>query len=147
MAYNNPTPVAIAVVRVRRRDGSLALLGIVRVKNPDDGHALPGGYVDEMETFEEAVVREFREEVGINTHPSQWRLMGSKMSAKNQVLVFCEFSGEISEERLDDFVPNDEAKAVLFLSKGCELCFPNHQLVAREYLETATAPYSLYTEA
>lgn len=29
MAYNNPTPVAIAVARVRRRDGSLALLGLV----------------------------------------------------------------------------------------------------------------------
>lgn len=138
MAYNNPVPAAIAVVRVRRTDGSLALLGIVRKLAPVAGLALPGGYIDEMETARQAVARELWEETRFITEAKQWRLLDDGISVQNRLLLFCEFAYEIPEHALAGFVPTKEASAVFCLTAQSELCFPNHLRVARAYLATTT---------
>jgi ADP-ribose pyrophosphatase YjhB (NUDIX family) len=134
MSYNNPVPAALAVVRVRRTDGSLALLGIVRKLTPAGGTAFPGGYVDELETARGAAARELWEETRLVTNASQWRLLDDRISAQNRLLIFCEFMFEIPEELLANFVPTKEASAVLCLTLDSEICFPNHAAVARAYL-------------
>lgn len=138
MAYNNPTPVAVAVVRIRRHDDSLALLGIVRKLAPVDGKALPGGYVDEMETAREAAARELREETRLITSANQWRLVQDAVSPQNRLLLFCEFLFEIPEVALEGFVPTKEASAVFCITAESELCFSLHQDAARGYLAFAT---------
>lgn len=139
LTYNNPLPAALAVVRVRRTDGSLALLGIVRKRTPTGGTALPGGYVDEMETAKVAAARELWEEARLVTDATQWRLLDDRISAQNRLLIFCEFMFEIPEDLLAEFVPTAEVSAVLCLTLDSEICFPNHEAVARAYLAQTTA--------
>jgi len=68
IGYKNPFPAAdIAAIR----DGKVLL--ILR-KNPPEGWALPGGFIDYGESAEAAAVRELREETGMEA--SSLRLVG-----------------------------------------------------------------------
>lgn len=141
MTYNNPTPVAVALVRIRRADRSLALLGVVRAHAPGiGGLAFPGGYVDEMETIEQAATRELVEETGLHTDPSEWRLLRSMTTPQNRVLVFCELRRELPESVLGTLLVNEEVSGFACLDESSELVFPTHQGVLRAYLERESAP-------
>ena len=60
--HKNP---ALTVDAIAIKDGQIIL---IRRKNPpfQGSYALPGGFVDYGETVENAVVREFKEETGLN---------------------------------------------------------------------------------
>jgi 8-oxo-dGTP diphosphatase len=58
--YRNPMPTVDVIIE--SQDGVL----LINRKNPPYGWALPGGFVDYGETVEEAIVRETREEVGLD---------------------------------------------------------------------------------
>ncbi|WP_456044155.1 NUDIX domain-containing protein, partial [Streptomyces tendae] len=66
VAYRNPLPVAVALQPVYDTQGT-ALVVITRTVAPAlGGVALPGGYVDDREDWRQAVVRELKEETGID---------------------------------------------------------------------------------
>ncbi|MFD8353011.1 NUDIX domain-containing protein, partial [Streptomyces coelicoflavus] len=66
VAYRNPLPVAVALQPVYDTQGT-ALVVITRTVAPARGGvALPGGYVDDREDWRQAVVRELKEETGID---------------------------------------------------------------------------------
>lgn len=60
MTYRNPTPTVDIIIY---KDGKILL---IKRKNPPHGWALPGGFVDEGETVEQAAVREAKEETGLD---------------------------------------------------------------------------------
>lgn len=65
--YRNPTPTVDVIINKNSRypaEGKLILL--ISRKNAPLGWALPGGFVDEGESFEHAAVREAKEEVSLD---------------------------------------------------------------------------------
>lgn len=58
--HSNPIPTVDIIIELK---GGIVL---VRRKNPPEGWALPGGFVDYGETLETAAVREAKEETDLN---------------------------------------------------------------------------------
>ena len=58
--YRNPTPTVDIIIEAA---GGIVL---IERKNPPSGWALPGGFVDYGESFEDAAVREAKEETGLD---------------------------------------------------------------------------------
>jgi len=133
MSYNNPTPVAVNVVAVVKDDGSFGLLGVERNIEPHiGGLAFAGGFVNEMETIEQAAAREFKEEVGIDSDASAWAMKRSAISPNNRVLIFCAYNDILSEADVAKMVPNEEVRRFVILDEDSKLCFSLHQEVLDE---------------
>jgi ADP-ribose pyrophosphatase YjhB (NUDIX family) len=134
VSYRNPIPVAVVLVPVD--DG---LLHVRRAVGPTAGRlALPGGYVNAGETWEQAATRELFEETGIAIDPRgihPFRVV----SAPDDTLLVFGLTAAIPGATLPPFVPNDEVSEYVVLRTPEELAFPIHTRVAREYFDARTS--------
>ena len=99
-AYNNPTPVAIAIVPVKiimtyqlkTCNVAMKLMQVLYVRRniqPKQGSlALPGGFVNTSERIETAGVRELFEETGLIVREEDFKLLASEITHNNRVMVF-----------------------------------------------------------
>ncbi|MFH0916156.1 MAG: NUDIX domain-containing protein [bacterium] len=127
VAYHNPLPVAAAVVLNDRRE----VLLVRRRNEPHSGQwCLPTGFAELDETIEEAVLRELREEAGIEG----WvhRLLTARSLADDYYgdLLFVCFEVEKSG---GDETPGDDAETIAYhsLSKLPPLAFDAHTEAVR----------------
>jgi ADP-ribose pyrophosphatase YjhB (NUDIX family) len=131
--YQNPTPVAAALVPISTNDG-IRLLSIVRNIHPKKGEVgLPGGYVDKFETFEQASARETFEETGLKLKPENFSLMVSKNTPTNNTLVFCTSNQIVKASDLDLDFKNEETQKIVLASQEQEYCFSTHNEVSKMF--------------
>src|SRR5205823_3527884 len=87
--FRNPIPVAVGLVPFKKNN-SLGILLVKRAIQPKIGElCLPGGFVDYLETWQEAISREIREETSIITDPQEFKLVGAHSTPDNsRILIF-----------------------------------------------------------
>lgn len=127
--YANPTPVVVVIVPVEKQ----GILLIRRATSEGYGKlALPGGYMDLGESWQEGAARELREETGINiSHDlvSFFHLDSSEDG--HHVLIFCTVPSillsQIPEQPIDQ-----EVSEYLVTNTPLELAFSTHtEVLAR----------------
>jgi len=143
-SYKNPIPIVVSMVGVCV-DNKMGILIQQRNINPEKGKwALPSGYINHGESWEEAAVRENQEEMGLVSTVEDYHLFGTRKPASGNMLVFCTSSLLFPEDPLietgvvlrmiEDFVPNDEVSAIGIWYGDTELAFPTHNECAQLYL-------------
>jgi 8-oxo-dGTP diphosphatase len=139
--YENPTPIAVAVIPVRARDPKdgvvkTGLLVGERGIEPKKGQlALPGGFM-EYEDWKDALRREVFEETGISLSPDDAVEVVRVESAEEgrRVLIFGKVP-ELSEESLSSFAPNHECPRIKVIFEPEPLAFESHSHVALKFFE------------
>jgi ADP-ribose pyrophosphatase YjhB (NUDIX family) len=131
MSFINPLPCTVALIPVG--------FGLVLVRRGIEPHigglALPGGYLDVGEEWEEGAAREIKEEVGLNIKPSDIKLHHLAIAHTTQnLLIFCT-TRDVSEEELSEsFKVNEETLEIVVAREPIELCFPTHTKALSAYL-------------
>ncbi|MFD5634228.1 NUDIX domain-containing protein [Streptomyces sp. NPDC127077] len=134
VAYRNPLPVAVALQPVYDDRGA-ALVVITRTIAPARGGvALPGGFIDHREDWRQAVVRELKEETGIDAASREVRLADAMSSPAGHLLLFGLLPERPAAE-LPRSAATDETEGWHLLRRSAELAFPLHTLAARAWFE------------
>ncbi len=126
--YQNPIPVAVVLVPVGE-----GLVVIRRNIEPRKGTlTLPGGYIDLGETWQEAGIREVREETGIDLSGGELAPYEVMNGFDGTLVVF----GLAVRQPLEVLLPfsSKETQEVVLIDRPIELGFPMHtQVVARYF--------------
>ena len=128
VSYLNPIPVAVVLLPV---DGGL--LVVRRDFGWTKGRlALPGGFVNTGETWQQAGARELFEETGIRIDPEELELFRVVSAPDDTMLVFA-LARPVTATELPAFVPNEEVSECTVCEGPTDLAFPIHTHVAGEY--------------
>lgn len=136
--YKNPIPVVVVMLPTVGWSlygaPKIGLLIEQRDIEPKRGQwALPGGYIDFGETWQQAASRELEEEIGIEIPPEHFVLWDVQTAANGNVLIFCSSEMHLKYENLI-FVPNREVSAIANMTELQELAFPTHTEEATKFL-------------
>ncbi|WP_138904707.1 NUDIX domain-containing protein [Streptomyces albidochromogenes] len=145
-AYRNPLPVAVALLPVKDAQGGRDAAGggglvvITRAIEPQlGGTALPGGFIDHGERWQEAVVRELREETGIEAAANDVRLADALSSPAGHLLLFGLLPARAAAD-LPPSAPTDETTGWHVLRAPADLAFPLHTEAVRQWFSGSYGP-------
>lgn len=136
--WANPIPVSVPIVPVTC-GGRTGMLVVRRAIEPQKGRlAIPGGFVEDHETWAEGGAREIREEAGVAIDHAAltpfW--FTSTAPRPNRILLFS-VASPLEEAALGPYVPNAEAseRGLVFGPGGLEgvFAFPLHAEAARRF--------------
>jgi ADP-ribose pyrophosphatase YjhB (NUDIX family) len=132
ITYLNPLPVAVLLQPIGK-----CLLGVRRAIEPEKGKiALPGGFMDVHETWQQTAARELTEEVGLTINPATIRLFDIYSSSRGDgVLLIFGLAPPLRPGELPTFQPNEEVSEVVVVREGEELAFPLHMQAVRDYFQ------------
>ena len=139
-SYANPLPVAVALIAVYHREASLfqepSVLIQQRNIEPQKGNwALPSGYINLGETWQEACAREVKEEMGLITCPEDYNFYSAAMGNNNNTLcIFADHKDGVYWDEIN-FVPNAEVQSMRGVAKAEELAFPTHTRYLSDFLK------------
>ncbi|MFJ6941134.1 NUDIX domain-containing protein [Streptomyces sp. NPDC101132] len=139
VAYRNPLPVAVALLPVVDDEGT-GLVVITRTIEPArGGTALPGGFIDHGEDWRTAVVRELREETGIEAPADQVELADALSSPAGHLLLFGLLPPR-PRTALPPPVPTAETTGWHTLRTPAPLAFPLHTQAAAAWFAGSYTP-------
>lgn len=127
--FRNPLPVSVVLIPLR--DGGV--LTVRRTLPPAGQLALPGGFVNWGESWQEAAVREVREETGIHLQPESLSLQDAISVESGHLLLFS------LAPAVSDWVPEftcDEVSELVVVHTPTPLAFATHTEMLRRYLES-----------
>ncbi len=128
--FRNPIPVSVVLLPVD--DGVLA---IRRAIPPAQGLlALPGGFVNWGETWQEAGVRELHEETGLTVSPDELLLLGASSVSEGVVLLFSQARPRTRDE-LQWTIDRTEISEIVVLHEPVELAFSTHSEQLAAYFQ------------
>jgi ADP-ribose pyrophosphatase YjhB (NUDIX family) len=134
--WRNPLPVAVALLPVDDVNGR-GLVVVRRDIEPARGQlALPGGYIEVGESWQEATVRELREETGLVAVADEVALFAVHSVPHGSVNIF----GLLPSRRSDDLpppAPTEEATEWLVLTRPQPLAFSTHTQAMADYFASA----------
>jgi 8-oxo-dGTP diphosphatase len=125
--WSNPLPVAVVLLPVTYADGRAGVVVVRRDIEPCRGQlSLPGGFIETGESWQEAAIRELREETGLSGDPDEVRLFAVHSTRSGHaVLVFGVLPPQAAET-LPPSAPTEEATEWLVLTEPERLAFPTH---------------------
>lgn len=130
VTFRNPAPVAVVLLPVD--DG---LLVVRRGIEPQWGQlALPGGFIDFGETWQEAGARELYEETEVTIAPEEIRDFCALSGREGYILVFGVGPAQTTTG-LPPFEPNRETLERLVITAPVELAFPTHTEAMRRFFQ------------
>jgi ADP-ribose pyrophosphatase YjhB (NUDIX family) len=119
VSYRNPLPVVVLAVPVE----DFGVLMVRRVEHPT-GLALPSGYIEFGERWQDAAARELAEETGIRVDPVTIRELRVRSGADGTLLIFAT-APAITGAELGAFVPSAEVSELVVVSDPRdEVVFP-----------------------
>ncbi len=137
VTYNNPKPVVVLMVPVRLNTGSDGLLVIRRDNEPGRGElALPGGYLEVGETWQQGAARELMEETNQKVNPDNIYSIDVQTSTVSSNLIIFGMSERILESELKSFTPNSEVSEVVVITKPIPLAFPLHSDMVDKFFKS-----------
>lgn len=127
--WSNPIPVAVVAVKM-----DSGVLIIRRGIEPAKGHwALPGGFLETGETWQQGACREVLEESGLALPPDEIELVEALSVAQTrQIILFCTTKSRYTRGDFK-FVPSEEATEVRVMTAPEKLAFPAHAEFAQRY--------------
>ncbi|MBW8802984.1 MAG: NUDIX domain-containing protein [Catenulisporales bacterium] len=136
----NPTPVALVMMPVIGEDGRTGLLTVRRGIEPQlGGIGLPGGFIEEGESWQEAAVRELWEETGLRADVSEVELADVLSAPRHVILIF----GRVRPRPVTDLagltpekvfaLSNGETQELVVVEKAQPLAFPLHTDMANRF--------------
>jgi ADP-ribose pyrophosphatase YjhB (NUDIX family) len=135
VSWRNPLPVAIVLLPVRVAPDRVGLVVIRRDIEPARGElALPGGFIEVGETWQDAAIRELREETGLLAKASEVRLF-TTVSTAWHLNVFALLAARDADD-LPPSIATDEAAEWLVLQQAMPLAFPSHTAAVQEFFAT-----------
>jgi ADP-ribose pyrophosphatase YjhB (NUDIX family) len=138
--WSNPLPVAVVLLPVSYEDGRTGIIVVRRNIEPFRGEiALPGGFIETGESWQEAAVRELEEETGLVANPGEVELFDVHSSYKGYTLmVFCTLPPRPAAD-LPPSVPNEESMEWFAVTEPTPLCFPTHTQSMARYFDRLLA--------
>lgn len=131
MSYKNPLPVAVALIPVKGG----GLLGVRRGIPPRQGTvALPGGFIEVGESWQEACARETFEEIQVKVNARDITLH-TVLSAPDGTVLIMGLTPEVDAASLPAFITSEEALERPVIQPGEELSFPLHTEAAKLFFE------------
>lgn len=136
-SYSNPLPVVITLL-ILAQDNKRGLIIQQRGIAPEvGGWALTGGYMNEGESWQEAISREVFEELGFETSPEDFQLLEVVHSInKEQVLIMSLCTKYVTSMEEVPFVPNQEVIDLQVIYEPMTLAFPTHSDLVNKFFAT-----------